>query len=298
MGSPTSMVDARAAGATLPLFEHFVVCGLSGHGLQTVQGEPGFLGTDVNYKPSFLDRLPHSDNPKRQPPPQLPTCCLPAGVNIILKEDIAGAVLNPRMYAVVLTEGDGTKVYASCLAYYDELPAELRARHEQLCGARALKALCLLSHQPYLACSERVLRELCNLAFVTGSPVPVVDVISHLLAVPCPSSAGSQARPILPSSRAVCFSVGSERLVACPPLPVGPPAGELSLRPLAELLSPHNMAALFVAVLLERRVLLRSRQYRLLTLVAESVVRLLHPFKFQHVYIPVMPYSLVEYLEV
>jgi hypothetical protein len=26
-------------------------------------------------------------------------------------------------------------------------------------------------------------------------------------------------------------------------------------------------------------------------------VRLLHPFKFQHVYIPVMPYSLVDYLE-
>jgi hypothetical protein len=42
----------------------------------------------------------------------------------------------------------------------------------------------------------------------------------------------------------------------------------------------------------------QSRQYRLLTLVAEAVVRLLHPFKFQHVYIPVMPYSLVDYLEV
>jgi len=42
----------------------------------------------------------------------------------------------------------------------------------------------------------------------------------------------------------------------------------------------------------------QSRQYRLLTLVAESAVRLLHPFKFQHVYIPVMPYSLVDYLEV
>ena len=53
-------------------------------------------------------------------------------------------------------EGDGTKVYASCLAFYDELPAELRARHEQLCGARALKAICLLSHQPYLDSSERV----------------------------------------------------------------------------------------------------------------------------------------------
>jgi hypothetical protein len=232
-------------------------------------------------------------------------------------------------------------MYASCLAFYDELPAELRARHEQLCGARALKALCLLSRRPYLACTEQVLRELYSLVFVTGNPAPAVEVINQLLSVPCPTAATGPVR----------FSVGGRRLTAAPPLPVGPPAGELSLQPLAEALGPQNMAALFVAVLLERRVLLRvrgrgaacslrclagvqwvclqlvskqlvvtqgkrwvvsltnlrrkrtyvlinqSRQYRLLTLVAENVVRLLHPFKFQHVYIPVMPYSLVDYLE-
>lgn len=59
----------------------------------------------------------------------------------------------------------------------------------------------------------------------------------------------------------VHFTVGAERLAACPPPPVGPPAGELSLQPLAEALSPHNISALFVAVLLERRVLLRVRSY-------------------------------------
>jgi len=184
---------APSAPQQLPLFEHFVVCGLSGQNLQTVLGEQGFLGSDqVKYKPSFLDRLPHGDDPKRQPPPQLPTCCLPAGVDIILKEDVTAAVLNPRTYAVVLTEGDGTKVYASCLAFYDELPPELRARHEQLAGARALKALCLLSRQPHLACSERVLRELYSLTFVTGSPVQVVEVINQLLAVPRPTPATGQ----------------------------------------------------------------------------------------------------------
>ena len=30
-------------------------------------------------------------------------CCLPAGVDVILKDDIGGAFLNPRTYAVVLT---------------------------------------------------------------------------------------------------------------------------------------------------------------------------------------------------
>lgn len=82
MGSPQAAGEPPSPGAAqaavlpplpAPLFEHFVVCGLAGHGLQTVQGEPGFLGVEVKYKPAFLDRLPHGDDPKRQPPPQLPT---------------------------------------------------------------------------------------------------------------------------------------------------------------------------------------------------------------------------------
>lgn len=47
-------------------------------------------------------------------------------------------------------------MYGSCLAFYDEVPHELCARYEELCGLRALKCLCLLSHQPYLITAERV----------------------------------------------------------------------------------------------------------------------------------------------
>jgi hypothetical protein len=43
---------------------------------------------------------------------------------------------------------------------------------------------------------------------------------------------------------------------------------------------------------------LQSRHHWLLTVAAESVVRLLYPLKYQHVYIPVMPSSLADYLEV
>lgn len=43
---------------------------------------------------------------------------------------------------------------------------------------------------------------------------------------------------------------------------------------------------------------LQSRHHWLLTVAAEGVVRLLYPLKFQHVYIPVMPSSLADYLEV
>jgi hypothetical protein len=43
---------------------------------------------------------------------------------------------------------------------------------------------------------------------------------------------------------------------------------------------------------------LQSRHHWLLTVAAEGVVRLLYPLKYQHVYIPVMPSSLADYLEV
>jgi hypothetical protein len=59
------------------VWEHFVVIGLTHNKpLQTVHGEPGFLGTDARYKPDFIDCLPYVDeasNKGKRPPPQLPT---------------------------------------------------------------------------------------------------------------------------------------------------------------------------------------------------------------------------------
>jgi hypothetical protein len=58
--------------------------------------------------------------------------------------------------AAACAEGDGAKLYASCLTFYDRVPSELCARHEDLLGAVALKALCLLSRKPYLTTSQQV----------------------------------------------------------------------------------------------------------------------------------------------
>ncbi|XP_074278770.1 DENN domain and WD repeat-containing protein SCD1-like isoform X2 [Silene latifolia] len=45
---------------------------------------------------------------------------------------------------------------------------------------------------------------------------------------------------------------------------------------------------LFTAVLLERRILLRSDKYSLLTLVSEAICHLIYPFQWQHVYVPIL----------
>ncbi len=55
---------------------------------------------------------------------------------------------------------------------------------------------------------------------------------------------------------------------------------ELPLKPLLECLSVDNLLRMFVAVLLEQRVLMCSRHYRLLTLAGEAVQQLLHPLRW------------------
>ena len=44
--------------------------------------------------------------------------------------------------------------------------------------------------------------------------------------------------------------------------------------------------------------LLQASRLSLLSIVAEGLVKLLYPFRFQHVYIPIVPSSMTEYLEV
>ena len=232
------------------------------------------------------------------PPPQ---CCLPAGVDILVGA-AAAAPPPPRTYTVVLTEGDGAKVFAACLAFYDAAPPELRARHPELRGgggggARALKAVCLLSRRPYLATAERALKALHALAFAAsssggGARAQFADAVAALLSAPAP------AAPLLAEVRLRVGGAGAAWISArAPPAGGRAPPGELSFRPLADALGARGAAALFLAVLLERRVLLRSARCRLLALVAEAAVALLRPLAFRHVYVPVVPCSLVDLLE-
>jgi hypothetical protein len=58
--------------------------------------------------------------------------------------------------AAARTDESGCRLYASVLSFFDALPSGLALMHEQLLGARASKALCLLSTQPYLTSMEQV----------------------------------------------------------------------------------------------------------------------------------------------
>ncbi|XP_028394676.1 DENN domain-containing protein 1A-like isoform X2 [Dendronephthya gigantea] len=59
--------------------------------------------------------------------------------------------------------------------------------------------------------------------------------------------------------------------------------------------NPSNMIALFASMMFERRIIVTSKRLSLLTACTYSASLLLYPMHWQHVFIPVMPPSLLDY---
>ncbi len=84
---------------------------------------------------------------------------------------------------------------------------------------------------------------------------------------------------------------------------------QFSFKYLFEALGIVNVVTLFGCVLNENRfigrfffadmmrVLFVSNQYTLLTVACETVVSLLYPFYWHHVYIPILPVTLIDFLQ-
>ncbi|RQM31195.1 hypothetical protein B5M09_009749 [Aphanomyces astaci] len=80
-------------------------------------------------------------------------------------------------------------------------------------------------------------------------------------------------------------------------LPDRLPGIDFSLSLLFDTLDVANIITLFTAALVECRLLLISSQLTVLAVVAESLRTILHPLKWPHVYLPVLPGKLLGYLQ-
>ncbi|KAI4347169.1 hypothetical protein L6164_008005 [Bauhinia variegata] len=272
------------------VFEYFVVCGI-GPEIRTLDGSRGYHGTSYMYLPSLLDQYPppnHTLYPP--PPPQLPTCVLPAGVEFYPSGfDAAIPSSFPRSYPIVLTEGDGSKIYVSCVSFRDPVCEDIAEAYRIPANSFAEKCICLVSRSPSFQLLRSALEELFSLCFSqNGSSKPLWDVIAHMVFnVPLPT----------PGEERVLFAIENCLLTVESPPNDGLPHVEISFQPLVQCLDVDNLIRLFTSVLLERRILLRANKYSLLTLVSEAICQLIYPFRWQHVYIPLLFFSGVDYID-
>ncbi|RDX78915.1 DENN domain and WD repeat-containing protein SCD1 [Mucuna pruriens] len=272
------------------IFEYFVVCGI-GPEIRTMDGNKGYHGPGYMYLPSLLDQYPppnHSLYPP--PPPQLSTCVLPACVEFYSSGfDPNDPSTFPRSYPIVLTEGDGSKIYVSCISFRDPVCEDIAEAYRIQANSYADKCICLVSRLPSFSVLRSALEEIFALCFSpNGSSKPLWDVIAHMVSsVPLPT----------PGKERVLFAIESCLLsVEAPPLG-GLPHADISFQPLVQCLDVDNLVRLFTAVLLERRILIRANRYSLLTLVSEAICHLIYPFRWQHVYIPLLFFSGVDYID-
>ncbi|KDP20097.1 hypothetical protein JCGZ_05866 [Jatropha curcas] len=272
------------------IFEYFVVCGL-GPEIRTLDGNKGYHGKEVMYLPSLLDQYPpdyHTLYPP--PPPQLPTCVLPAGVLFYSSGfDANDASTFPRSYPIVLTEGDGSKIYVSCISFRDPVSEDIAEAYRIPANSFADKCICLVSRSPSFGILRNALEEIFALCFSpSGSSKPLWDVIAHMVSnVPLPT----------PGRDRVLFAIENCLLSVEAPPKDGLPHADISFQPLVQCLDVDNLINFFTAVLLERRILLRSNKYSILTLVSEAICHLIYPFRWQHVYIPLLFFSGVDYID-
>ncbi|KAK6925237.1 cDENN domain [Dillenia turbinata] len=272
------------------IFEYFVVCGI-GPEIRTLDGNKGFHGTSEMYLPSLLDQYPPTDHSLYPPPPpQLPTCVLPAGVEFYSYGfDSNDASTFPRSYPIVLTEGDGSKIYVSCIAFRDPVSEDIAEAYRIPANSFADKCICLVSRSPSFRVIREALEELFALCFSsTGSSKPLWDVIAYMV---------SNVSLPTPGRDRVLFAIENYLLSVEAPPKDGLPHADISFQPLVQCLDVDNLIKLFTAVLLERRILLRSDKYSLLTLISEAICHLIYPFRWQHVYIPLLFFSGVDYID-
>jgi len=149
------------------------------------------------------------------------------------------------------------------------------------------RCLCLLSHYPFLGEFRLLLTELYRFT-LTPSRLPIERHIANFVDMtPLPPHGVLQVE----------YSIGMQRIVFARP-PLNAPLQFSSVSPLILLqtLSVDVVITMLEALLFERRVLVLSNRLSVLAPVCESLLLLLYPFRWQHVYIPLLPKMLNGFL--
>lgn len=209
--------------------------------------------------------------------------CLPDGITVV------NVPIDPKFHFFVITQQDGCRIYGSSLSVWErvkDVGQTPRPRTSIRDNKYASKAYCLLTTIPFVVAAKRLL-----VYFWKCSCDPsVVDTVCNLK---LPSKGKSIRIRLPPLPEPSLYDVDRETF--------GFSARELneifvyrgitelplfdhSLRELfIDVLSPDQFFKAFAALLLEFQVLIVSEDYYKLMLVAESLIALLLPFKWQHV---------------
>ncbi|XP_048401713.1 DENN domain-containing protein 5A isoform X2 [Stegostoma tigrinum] len=150
------------------------------------------------------------------------------------------------------------------------------------------KCICLIAPMPFMHACKKVLEQLHQaVTSLQPPPLPLESYIYNILyEVPLPP-AGRSLKFLGVYSPIVCQRPSTNEL----------PLFDFPINEMFELLGLENVLQLFTCALLEIQILLYSQHYQRLMTVAESITTILFPCQWQHVYVPILPASLLHFLD-
>ena len=207
---------------------------------------------------------------------------------------------SPSWFSLVLTCADGNRLYGGVLRIYDtdheglyeqlekgghEIPKDLQPNDVVYLP----KALVILSHYPFFDVWRKFLLQIYRITLVEA-PLPIERFIANFCAeVPLPPPGKIRVQ--------VAFTNGSTPWTIARPPVNQLPLANFSFQPLFASLSVGNALLIHACLLLEYKVALVSSHYALLTPVAEALLSLMFPFHWQGMYIPILPYHMLDILD-
>uniref|UniRef100_A0A3P9HLE8 DENN/MADD domain containing 5A n=1 Tax=Oryzias latipes TaxID=8090 RepID=A0A3P9HLE8_ORYLA len=150
------------------------------------------------------------------------------------------------------------------------------------------KCICLITPMAFAQACRKVLQQLHQaVTSPQPPPLPLESYIFNIL----------YEVPLPPPGRSLKFS-GVYRAIVCQrPSTSELPLFDFAIGEMFNLLGVENVLQLFTCALLEMQILLFSQHYQRLMTVAESITALMFPFQWQHVYVPILPASLLHFLD-
>lgn len=220
----------------------------------------------------------------------------------------------PRFFVSVFTDIHANRHYCACLSFnetvaitpskpVDEEEDTVDGEGGTLPGALAStrtiptithhsimyapKCLVLVSRLDYIE-TFRCCLGIIYTVYVESVEVPLETLVGNILGcIQVPPPGGPQVR----------FSIGAgDRQALQPPLSPSLPVTHTSVHLLFQQLGIRDVLVLFCAIMTEHKILFHSRSYTRLTDACRALTALMYPFRYTHVYIPLLPAGLVEIL--
>lgn len=82
---------------------------------------------------------------------------------------------NPKAFSFILTQADGARIYGTALCFYETIEKELYKNIGHIDSSITVigqKAICLISHYPYMNEFKRILKQLYRIS-LSNSELPI-----------------------------------------------------------------------------------------------------------------------------